>query len=106
MIPRDDSRWRVMRPQRLRLRRWGEHVVVYDDRSGDTHLLDDPAGRVLERLASGAASRAELLALADGVCEQHDDEQYDDEQQARHGVQLMDVLQRLRLLGLVKPLRK
>jgi PqqD family protein of HPr-rel-A system len=101
MVPRDDVRWRVMRPERLRLRRWGEHVVVYDDRSGDTHLLEGTAGRVLERLASGVAGRDELLALAGGAPSQHDEEQ-----RVRRMVQLADVLQRLGRLGLVKPLRK
>jgi PqqD family protein of HPr-rel-A system len=101
MVPRDDARWRVMRPERLRLRRWGDHVVVYDDRSGDTHLLEGAAGRVLERLASGAAGRDELLALAGAAPSQHGEEQ-----RVRRMVQLADVLQRLGRLGLVKPLRK
>lgn len=90
-----------MRAARLRLRRWGEHVVVYDDRSGDTHLLEDPAGRVLERLLVSAAGNDELLALAGDM-----QQQGSEEQQERCMAQLSDMLQRLRRLGIVKPLRK
>jgi hypothetical protein len=56
---------------------------------------------VLERLASGAAGRDELLALAGAAPSQHGEEQ-----RVRRMVQLADVLQRLGRLGLVKPLRK
>lgn len=90
-----------MRPARLRLRRWGGHVVVYDDRSGDTHLLEDPAGSVLERLLVSAAGNDELLALAGDV-----QQRGSGEQQERCMVQLNDVLRRLHRLGIVKPLRK
>lgn len=105
MAPRDDSRWRVMRPARLRLRRWGAHVVLYDDRSGDTHLLEDPGGRVLERLLVASADGDELLALTAGA-PGADGAEADDEDRSRHAVQLADVLQRLRRLGIIKPLRK
>lgn len=44
------------------VRSWdGEHVL-YHPGSGDTHLLDDDAMRVLEALRAGPASAAQLAA--------------------------------------------
>ena len=66
MSDTDQGRWLVVQPRRLRVRRWNDEVVVYDDRSGDTHLLDDACGRVLERLLTARASDEDLAALFAG----------------------------------------
>lgn len=96
MADSDQARWIVVAPARLRLRRWDDEVVVYDDRSGDTHLLDDAGGRVLERLVAGSASEEELEAL----CPEESGAA-----RTRPAV-LYDVLSRLQRLDLTKPLRK
>lgn len=86
----------VVQPQRLRVRRWDDEVVVYDDRSGDTHLLDDACGQVLERLLQASAADPELEVLCAGVTPGGESSEG----------RLYAVLDRLRRLGLVKPLRK
>ena len=88
-----------MRPQRLRVRRWDDEVVVYDDRTGDTHILEDFAGQVLERLLHASAGVDELLMIAGGPGVDEADEQ-------RRVAQVYDVIERLRRQGIVKPVRK
>jgi PqqD family protein of HPr-rel-A system len=96
MADRDQGRWLAVQPARLRVRRWDDEVVVYDDRSGDTHLLDDACGRVLERLLTASGSDQELAALCAGS----------EDSPGSPEARLYRVLDRLRRLGLVKPLRK
>lgn len=55
--------WRLMPGQRLRSRSWdGEEFVLYNNLSGDTHLLDAAAIEVLNALRRGAADSAALAA--------------------------------------------
>lgn len=96
MVPLDGNRWRVMRPGRLRVRRWQDEVVVYDDRTGDTLIFEDLPGRVLERLLLASANLDELL---DFVVDAQDERLSG---QRRKG-KVLDVIARLRRKGLVKP---
>ena len=91
-------RWRVIRPQRLSVRRWDDEVVVYDDGSGDTHIFEDFAGQVLERLLQASADTDELSQLAaESVGKNLADE---------HCVeQVLGVIGRLRRTGIVQPVR-
>ncbi len=97
MADTDQGRWLAVQPGRLRVRRWEDEVVVYDDRSGDTHLLDDSSGKVLVRLLRASASDDELVTLCDSAVGASDPPPES---------RLYAVLERLRQLGLVKPLRK
>lgn len=55
--------WRVIPGQQLRHRSWdGEDFVLYNNLSGDTHLLDAAAIEVLIALQRGAADAAGLAA--------------------------------------------
>jgi PqqD family protein of HPr-rel-A system len=55
--------WRLMPGQRLRSRSWdGEEFVLYNNLSGDTHLLDAASIEVLNALQRGAAGTAGLAA--------------------------------------------
>lgn len=55
--------WRLVAGQQLRHRSWdGEQFVLYNDLSGDTHLLDAAAIEVLSALHGGAAGAAALAA--------------------------------------------
>lgn len=55
--------WRLMPGQRLRCHSWdGEQFVLYNNLSGDTHLLDAAAIEVLNALQPGAADAAALAA--------------------------------------------
>ena len=59
--------WRITPGQALRLRQYDDQVVLFNDLSGDTHLLGDAAVQLLAVLQQGPASEAALLAaLADG----------------------------------------
>jgi PqqD family protein of HPr-rel-A system len=63
--------WRLRPGQRLRSRSWdGEDFVLYNNLSGDTHLLDAAAIEILSVLRRGAATTAGLAAalqLGDGA---------------------------------------
>lgn len=50
------QRWTLAAGQRLRHRRWeNDEVVVYNDLSGDTHLLSEAAWALLETLRDHSA---------------------------------------------------
>lgn len=48
--------WRLSSPHTVSLRRYGGERVLYDQRSGDTHLLDEIAALVLDRLLTDEGS--------------------------------------------------
>ena len=54
--------WRIAPGQTLRHRNWQGEVVLYNDLSGDTHLLDESALHLLQALRSGPAVEPELAA--------------------------------------------
>jgi PqqD family protein of HPr-rel-A system len=58
--------WRVVPGQSLAFREWDGEAVVYNDLSGNTHLLDGGAVEVLLALRSAPLDAATLAArLAD-----------------------------------------
>ncbi|SHH41370.1 HPr-rel-A system PqqD family peptide chaperone [Massilia sp. CF038] len=61
--------WRLMPGQALRFRQFDDQVVVYNDLSGDTHLLGDSAAHLLSLLQQGPAPAARLL---DALAAAHD----------------------------------
>lgn len=54
--------WQTMPGQLLRFRVWDDEGVVYNDLSGDTHLLGAPSLHLLTTLAMGSANDAALDA--------------------------------------------
>jgi PqqD family protein of HPr-rel-A system len=54
--------WRLVPGQRLQYRCWEGECVLYNDLSGDTHLLDELALAVLEELQVAPRSAAQLAA--------------------------------------------
>ncbi len=54
--------WRVRPGQALRHRGWDGEFVLYNDLSGDTHLIGEAALAVLLALARGPATAAALEA--------------------------------------------
>ncbi len=66
--------WQLMQGQAYRFRQYGEQFVLFNDLSGDTHLLGDSAVHVLGVLQQGRAARAELIAsLAQAHACPHDE---------------------------------
>ena len=56
-----ESRWVAPDEQQLHWEDWGELCAVFDDRSGDTHMLAGPTVRVLQQLVRQTASARELV---------------------------------------------
>lgn len=54
--------WRITPGQTLRFRQFDDEFVLYNDLSGDTHLLGDSAMHILSELQRAPASRQALLA--------------------------------------------
>jgi PqqD family protein of HPr-rel-A system len=54
--------WQAMPGQLLRWRVWDDEGVVYNDLSGDTHLLGAPSLHLLATVAAGRANDAALAA--------------------------------------------
>lgn len=86
--------WRLAPGQRLRRRHWQGESVLYNDLSGDTHLLDEAAIHVLLALQPGPATQR---ALAAGVRAEFagDDGEVDD-------AAVADLLDGLRALVLIE----
>ena len=60
--------WRISAGQALRFRQFDDEAVLYNDLSGDTHLLGAEALHLLSVLQHGPAAQAALLAsLADAL---------------------------------------
>jgi PqqD family protein of HPr-rel-A system len=66
--------WRLAPGQTLRHRNWQGEVVLYNDLSGDTHLLDESALHLLQALQNGPASEAGLAAGVRALFEADDGE--------------------------------
>lgn len=58
--------WRIAPGQTLRWREWHSEYVLYNDLSGDTHLLDASAIELLHTLQDGPADAAALAAVLAG----------------------------------------
>jgi PqqD family protein of HPr-rel-A system len=72
-----DRTWRAIPGQALRHREWDDEFVVYNNLSGDTHLLDGSAMLLLRAVAAepgNAAALAERLRGALGLDQQEIDE--------------------------------
>ena len=54
--------WRLAPGQRLQYGCWDGECVLYNDLSGDTHLLDEFALALLEQLRAGPQAAAQLAA--------------------------------------------
>jgi hypothetical protein len=57
------SSWRLVPGQTLLHRSWDGAVVLYNDLSGDTHLLTDEAMDLLLAVRNGDVTPEELAAL-------------------------------------------
>ncbi|QOL50966.1 HPr-rel-A system PqqD family peptide chaperone [Massilia litorea] len=87
--------WRLVSGQRLRYRCWDGECVLYNDLSGDTHLLDEFALALLAQLQA-APQAVVQLAAAFGL---------DPDADAHDGAAMLhDVLDDLAALHLVEPL--
>jgi PqqD family protein of HPr-rel-A system len=58
--------WRIAPGQQLAARGWNDEFVLYNNLSGDTHLLDGDSMALLANLQTGPASLAALVATFAG----------------------------------------
>ena len=67
------QRWRLRPGQQLLHRQWDDEFVVFNNLSGDCHLLDEAGFAVLGMLQPASAAGLTLAALAAALAEQFDD---------------------------------
>lgn len=63
MFAAEDRVWFVPAKQTLQYRRWDDEYVLYNDLSGNTHLLGETAIVILQALKRQAATRDTLVAV-------------------------------------------
>lgn len=91
------SGWSVPRGA-LHWRTWGDDIIVYNEASGDTHLLRPVDAAVLERLQQGPARIPQLVAhVVEALRIEESDELY---------FYVDDLLTKLENLALVEKVRK
>jgi PqqD family protein of HPr-rel-A system len=56
------SRWRLVDPSGIRIRRFGDDALVFNPVTWETHLLNGVGMRVLEALSTGPKDETELVA--------------------------------------------
>lgn len=59
--------WRLIPGQHLRCHSWGDESVLYNDLTGDTHLLGEDAIDLLRALQAAPHSDAGLVAVLCGA---------------------------------------
>lgn len=89
-----EALWRLAPGQRLNARAWDDEAVVYNDRSGATHLVDALALHLLHTLQAG---NADVAALARAVRAEFDTDAADAVE-----AQVADTLRALAGLALVE----
>lgn len=65
----EDTLWQIAPGRELLLHTWDDEYVIFDKASGDTHLLSEPAGSLLECLQLGTASFEHLAEHVFGQTE-------------------------------------
>jgi PqqD family protein of HPr-rel-A system len=53
-------KWRLISNQALHFRSWDDEFVVYDNLSGDTHLVDSTAAQILLKLQQAPSNSTTL----------------------------------------------
>lgn len=87
--------WRITPGQTLLHRNWQGEVVLYNDLSGDTHLLGDSALHLLQVLQNGPAAERDLAAGVRAAFEAEEGEVDD--------ASVADLLAELQALALIEP---
>lgn len=86
--------WHILPGQGLQYRQWDQEAVLFNDLSGDTHLLDADALAVLLAVQGGAADLAALRAALGA--------EDDDEAKAEANAALASMLEQLASISLIE----
>jgi PqqD family protein of HPr-rel-A system len=62
MSPASEARWELAQGSQLHWKSWDDEFVVFDEGSGDTHLLDPLAAEVLKTLEEAPGDVPSLIA--------------------------------------------
>jgi PqqD family protein of HPr-rel-A system len=62
MCPTSEARWELAEGSQLHWKSWDDEFVVFDEGSGDTHLLDPLAAEVLKALEEAPGDVPALIA--------------------------------------------
>jgi PqqD family protein of HPr-rel-A system len=87
-------KWRLREGQTLRMLLADDESVIYNDHSGDTHLVSAAAASLLQRLRQSNADTASLVAACAAEWELEADEELD--------AVIRDLLAELDSLGLIE----
>ena len=97
MLPSPQPRWHALPADAFAWREWDGEVVVFNQKTGSTHLLGDLAGEVFRRLiATDGGATVDVLAA--GLTD--DPVSADDESWTRS---VAEVLSEFARLGLAQP---
>jgi PqqD family protein of HPr-rel-A system len=66
MSPASEPRWELAQGSQLHWKCWDDEFVVFDEGSGDTHLLDALAAEVLKALEDAPGDVPTLIARVAG----------------------------------------
>lgn len=91
----DETTWKVSGAGKLHCRFWEGDYVVFNPLSGDTHLLDVVAGRVLMDILDNPSTAAVLVDRAAGFLGVERDEALSS--------YVKDILLKLDEIGLIEP---
>jgi PqqD family protein of HPr-rel-A system len=94
--PSCPEHWRLAPGQRLRRRQWQDEYVLYNDLSGDTHMLPDSTVELLLALQRAPASAESLAGRLRAV--------FEDDAAAIDAAAIEALLAELAPLALVEPL--
>jgi len=87
-------KWRLREGQALRMLSTDDESVIYNDHSGDTHLVSAAAASLLQRLQQSDADTASLLTACAAEWELEADEELD--------ATIRELLTELDSLGLIE----
>lgn len=85
----------ALAPAASRFESVGEHLVVFNEISWDTHLLNEAAAALLLSMVKGPRTLDELTALLEEVLV--------DAERSKAGLHAVEAIEQLRSLGLVEP---
>jgi PqqD family protein of HPr-rel-A system len=89
--------WKLVEPSELHWRHWDDQFVVYNAASGDTHVLQQPAGEILRLIERSPAESSRLTAELASLLDLPADEDL--------SLQVERLLQELSELNLIEAVR-
>lgn len=93
----EKRQWRAISGFTLNWQSWGNEHIIYNEGSGDTHLFNDLAALILNKLQEGAATVDDLLQF---LAASHNQDKEEDLQ-----AQINELLLELDRVGVIERIR-